>query len=96
MPIRIMCGAAAPGIGQPVSGISSIRLRKHAVGRDFEDQLSDHAASIVAVAFVVPALHPCGEVVDSDRDDYQRKAFNGHDEFVHSRSISRAMAARSM
>jgi len=34
--------------------------------------------------------------MDSDGDDYQYDAFKGHDQFVHSRSISRAMAARSM
>lgn len=34
--------------------------------------------------------------MDSDAEDYQHNAFNDHEEFVHSRSISRAMAARSM
>jgi hypothetical protein len=51
--------------------------------------------SILAVAFVVPALQPCGEVVDSDADHDQCGAFDDHEEFVHSRSISLAMAARS-
>lgn len=47
------------------------------------------------MAFVIPAFQPCGEVVDSDADHDQHNAFGDHQKLVHSRSISRAVAACS-
>lgn len=58
-------------------------------------QLGERAASILKMALVIPVFQPCGEAVDSDTEKYQHHALNDHDEFVHSRSISRAMAAYS-
>lgn len=51
--------------------------------------------SILAVAFVIPALQPGGEVVYSNADHDQDDAFNDHQKFVHSQSIARAVAACS-
>lgn len=56
---------------------------------------NEQAGSILAMAFVVPALQPRGEVVDSDADHDQHSAFSEDEKFVHSRSISRAVAACS-
>jgi hypothetical protein len=58
-------------------------------------QRREPATSVLAMAFGVAALHPRREVVDADADDYQHNAFHDQEEFVHSRSISRAIAAFS-
>jgi hypothetical protein len=62
---------------------------------DVGGQLGEPATSVLAMTFIVPALQPRREVVDSNADDYQHNAFHEHEEFVHSRSISRDIAAFS-
>jgi hypothetical protein len=58
-------------------------------------QLREPATSLLAMAVKVLALHPRREVMDSEADDDQHNAFHDHQQFVHSRSISRAIAAFS-
>lgn len=62
---------------------------------DIGGQLGESTASVLAMTFIVPALQPRREVVDADAHDDQHKAFYDHHELVHSRSISRDIAACS-
>lgn len=70
--------------------VNDVALEGDTVG-----QLGELTGSILAMAFVIPALQPRREVVDSDAHDYQHQAFYDHHELVHSRSISRDIAACS-
>ncbi|OBA60781.1 hypothetical protein A5647_13210 [Mycobacterium sp. 1100029.7] len=63
-----------------------MRLIAGAVGRDI---------SVFAVALVIPAFQPRRETVNPDADHDQEGALCGQEKFVHSRSISRAIAACS-